>query len=167
MGAHRFGLMLGLVAMLLHTSQSLLVTERVKMIIDDIKSKREWIQTVRPVYAFMSRTQAEKAMHGEADPASLPEEVMDLSEEIMAEDPTVIHVAVVYDPAWSLDTIAQLEAAMLKEKQQKGIQWENFVKPFMPYWQGYMGPWLCHIHEVAKRLNLKCAGPAPGTPTRE
>jgi hypothetical protein len=158
--------LLGLVVLLAATAQSLLITERVKMIIDDIKAKREWIQTVRPIYAFMNREQAKKAMEGEADPASLPEEVIDLTEEIMAEDPTVIHVSVVYDPAWSLETIAQLEAAMLKEKEQKGIQWEQFVKPFMPYWKSYMGPWLCHIHEVAARLNLKCNGPAPGTATR-
>ena len=157
---------LGLLVLLLHTTQSLLITERVKLIIDDIKAKREWIQTVRPVYAFMNREQAKKAMEGEADPASIPEEIMELSEEMMAEDPTIIHVSVIYDPAWSVETINQLEAAMMKEKETKGIQWEHFVKPFMPYWKGYMGPWLCHIKEVATRLNLQCAGAAPGTATR-
>lgn len=31
---------------------------------------------------------------------------------------------------------------------EKGVEWNSFVKPFMPYWKTYIGPWLCHINEV-------------------
>jgi len=75
-------------------------------------------------------------------------------------------VQVIYDPAWSLDTIAKIEAQMAQEVVEKGVQWENFVRPFMPYWKSYMGPWLCHIQEVAVRLSLECPDLAPGVATR-
>lgn len=145
---------------------AMLVLERVKLIIDDIKASREWIKTVRPVWAFMSREEAAAAMDGECDPAQLPEMVVDLLDEIMAEDPTIIHVSVIFDPAWSPDTIARLEEQMAAEVVDKGVQWENFVKPFMPYWKQYMGPWLCHIVEVSDRLALDCPEEAPGVSTR-
>eukprot|EP00316_Scyphosphaera_apsteinii_P025418 CAMPEP_0119312694 /NCGR_PEP_ID=MMETSP1333-20130426/26956_1 /TAXON_ID=418940 /ORGANISM="Scyphosphaera apsteinii, Strain RCC1455" /LENGTH=132 /DNA_ID=CAMNT_0007317349 /DNA_START=205 /DNA_END=602 /DNA_ORIENTATION=- len=106
-------------------------------------------------------------MKGEADPATIPEAVQDLLDEIMTEDPTIIHVAVIYDPAWSIETINTLELQMETEVVEKGVQWENFVRPFMPYWKGYMGPWLCHIEEVQKRLSLDCPEIAPGKPTRK
>jgi len=145
-----------------------LAMERVKIILDDIKASREWITTIRPVYAWMNRAEASKAMAGEADPATLPEPVIDLLDEAMAEDPTIIHFAVIYDPAWSLDTIAKIEAQMAQEVVQKGVQWENFVQPFMPYWKSYMGPWLCHIQTVSARLMLDCPKSATtkGAPTR-
>jgi hypothetical protein len=155
-----------LIAML-QPLRAMLVLERIKLLIDDIKASREWIQTVRPVWAFMSRAEAAKAMEGECDPAQLPEGVIDLLDEIMAEDPTIIHVSVIFDPAWAPETIARLEEQMAKETEEKGVQWENFVKPFMPYWKQYMGPWLCHIVEVSDRLALDCPEEAPGVATRK
>lgn len=165
---HGGGLMLPLLALLApQPAEPMLVHERVKLIIDDIKASREWIQTVRPVWAFMSQAEAAKAMEGECDLAQLPEAVIDLLDEIMAEDPTIIHVAVIFDPKWSAETIARLEEQMAKEVEEKGVQWQNFVKPFLPYWKQYMGPWLCHIVEVSDRLSLDCPEEAPGTPTRK
>merc|ERR1712060_163368 len=90
----------------------------------------------------------------EVDPAKLPEVILDLLDEAKAEDPTIVHFAVIYDKAWSMDTIAKIEAQMAQEGTQKGVQWEAFVRPFMPYWKSYMGPWLCHIQTVSTRLML-------------
>merc|ERR1712060_726745 len=107
--------------------------ERVKIILDDIKASREWITTIRPVYAWMTRAEAQRAMQDEVDPAKLPEVILDLLDEAKAEDPTIVHFAVIYDKAWSMDTIAKIEAQMAQEVTQKGVQWEAFVRPFMPY----------------------------------
>jgi len=43
----------------------------------------------------MTRPEAQAAMAGEADPTTLPEPVLDLLDEAMAEDPTIIHFAVI------------------------------------------------------------------------
>lgn len=153
---------------LLAPARGMLVLEKVKVLMDDIKASREWISKIHPVWSFMTAEEAKAAMAGEVDPAQLPEPVADLLAEISAVDPTIIHVSVFYDPAWSLDTIATLEAQMVHEAETKGVAWEHFVKPFMPYWSPYMGPWLCHIQTVSKRLSLDCPPPdkAPGTATR-
>lgn len=62
--------------------------ERVATLVQDIKATREWIVSVRPVWAFMTKDEAKAAMAGEADPATLPEAVVDMSDEIMMEAET-------------------------------------------------------------------------------
>lgn len=156
-----------LLLLMLRPVHSMLKVERVALICQDIKTLREWIVAVRPVWAFMSEEEAAAAMEGEASTAELPDVVLDLIDEIMAEDPTIIHVAIIFDPNWSKETIARLEEQMAKETVEKGVQWENFVKPFMPYWKQYLGPWLCHIVEVSDRLALDCPEEAPGVSTRK